>query len=418
MQRTQLTPAFLALLAPLVALELSGCSSAPSDEALATVAAADAYTVENGDRFVVGMQGDRLVLRKSVEGARFPFSAEEIRGKVMVIHPIHGEGKEGLEGGLCARATEVTEGERVFTIATSPLTLDEMEQVEEDDIIRIYLDRDLPRVDAETAAGLGLQLLPWNRPDLRIQGWGGLLSGELGFGLSAPIDPDSGLGTSISIKRENTHFSLTPEARAGWVRRRGFELGFRANVDFTTSLSMTGSLSRRGTIFETPKLRSPRIVVVVFVGFLPVPVTLGVNGNISCSASAKAEVSGALDFHFRARVGGSSFIYPRAGAAPSDWLSQGAWPYESTVDAGVTPRDFRLVGSVGVSCNVPRIELETLIAGLTGPYVTLVPSLGVETTDGEALKVNRSLKLGAGLKVSALGFREAAADVTLLSWSP
>jgi hypothetical protein len=377
-----------------------------------------ADTVENGDQFVAAVRDDQVLLHKTVGDATFPYSSSDLNGKAILIHPVAGK----TETGIYARVTSATDQDEDILLGTQPLTVGEMESIDESEIVRIYLNRDLPVVDALSARGFKLDLLPTavtaGSGGLRVQSWGGLLSGEgVSFSGSESIDANRSVSANLSVTRDNTNFSFTPEALANWQRGRGLELGFRASMAFDADFSIEGDVTASGSLFETPKLKSPRLIVCVFIGIVPVPITLGLNGSISCGVDATTSLKGKVGVHVSASVGGSSFINPSTDTAPSDWVTTGEWPYGASGSFNVDTSNFQLTGTVDVSCSVPRIELETLVAGLAGPYLAVAPVFTL-ATDGTNLTPSTSVMLNAGLRASAFGLADASAEVNLLTWSP
>lgn len=201
--------------------------------------------------------------------------------------------------------------------------------------------------------------------------------------------------------------------------RRHAEFGeaarvFRTRVDYAweSTLAFEAEL-RGGMVFETPRVRTPRIVVAVPIGPVPVPVTLGLAGSFECKALGSVEASGAIKIKINASFGGSSFIKPSTRSAPSQWVKPGSWPYTARGSASARPEGrFEAAPGAEAECLVPRIDLETLIAGVAGPFITLAPAVEIS---GEGVEVGVELK--AGVEATLLG-REARGEVVLVSWHP
>jgi hypothetical protein len=381
---------------------LAACASPTGDEASTSSEAA--YTVPNGQRFVVSATKDRVVLEKTAGGSAFPFAPEEMVNKAILIHPVKGKAADGVY----AWVRSVSEQGERYVLAVEPLRFDEMEEVKEDDIIRIYLDRSLARPGEETGLttmtmGLGVQ------PGLAPRALGGLFTGEL------PVEGEIGniaVAARVHIWQKEGSLTADPRVRVGWQRGKGLELGFRMNYAWESTLAFDAEL-KAGMVFETPSVRTPRIVVAVPIGPVPVPVTLGLAGNFECKAVAGAKITGAVKIAMNASFGGSSFIRPSSKSPPSRWVTQGAWPYTASGSASVKPEGtFEVQPGGEIECLVPRIALETLVAGVAGPFVALGPTVGLSA---EGLEIGAELT--AGFEAELFG-REAKGEVVLLSWKP
>lgn len=380
----------------------TGCA-APTEED-ASSSADSAYTVPNGAKYVVSANPQRVVLRKEADGRTFPFAAEELVGKAILIHPID----EKTEQGVYAWVRRADERAGTFELAIEPLGLEEMEEITEPQIVRIYLDRSLSQLPAN---GLGTQSAPFGlgASTIRPLGWGGLLTGEL------PLEGEIGhiaVAPRVKIWQQDGSLSFRPQGKVGWQRGRGLELGFRVDYAWESTLAFEAEL-RAGMVFETPRVRTPRTVVAVPIGPVPVPVTLGLAGSFECKALGAVEASGAIKIKIDASVGGSSFIKPSTRLPPTQWVTQGSWPYAARGTASVRPEGrFQAAPGAEAECLVPRIDLETLVAGVAGPFITLAPAVEIS---GEGVEIGVELK--AGVEATLLG-REARGEVVLLSWRP
>lgn len=389
-----------------LALSLAACSPAATEDG----STSEAYTVENGDRFLVSASPGKVVFKKEEGGRAFPFAPSEIRGKAILIHPV----KQKLDAGLYARALAVEETESTFVVTTEALRFDEMENLEESGILRIYVDRALPKpVDGTATTSLGArslaETLGVDTNNVRPSAWGGLLNGELG--LEGEISNFS-VAPNARVWQESGSLNMKTGARAGWQRGRGLELGFDMTYAWSSTLAFEGELSA-GYVFETPKVRTPRVVVAVPIGPVPVPVTLGLAGSFECRAGGGASIKGKVRIELAASFGGSSFIRPSATKPPSQWVTPGAWPWHASGRGSVTRQgQVDIEPGASIECAVPRIDLETLVAGVAGPYLTLAPTASVGT---EGLELGVEVK--AGLEAELFG-REARGEVTLLSWKP
>ena len=78
-------------------IALGSAASACSDpEALGTSGSNLAMTLENGERYLDRIDGDRVVLFRTVNGRDLPFKDNEFPGKNIVIHPTTAKGDESL----------------------------------------------------------------------------------------------------------------------------------------------------------------------------------------------------------------------------------------------------------------------------------------------------------------------------------
>ena len=81
-------------------IALGSAASACSDpEALGTSGSNLAMTLENGERYLDRIDGDRVVLFRTVNGRDLPFKDNEFPGKNIVIHPTTAKGDESLGWG-------------------------------------------------------------------------------------------------------------------------------------------------------------------------------------------------------------------------------------------------------------------------------------------------------------------------------
>ncbi len=382
----------------IASLGSAGCA-APDEDSAASEAA---YTVPNGAKHVVSAEPRRVVLRKEVDGNTFPFAAEELVGKAIIIHPIN----EKTEQGVYAWVRSADERAGNYELTTEPLGLEEMEEITEPQIVRIYLDRSLTQLrgDGAQLASFGLAT-----PSVRPLGWGGALTGEL------PLEGEIGniaIAPRVKVWQQDGSLSFRPQGKVDYQRGRGLELGFRVDYNWESTLAFDAEF-RAGMVFETPRVRTPRTVVAVPIGPVPVPVTLGLAGSFECKALGAVEAKGAIKIRINASFGGSSFIKPSTRVPPSRWVTQGSWPYAARGSASVRPvGTFSAAPGAEAECLVPRIDLETLVAGVAGPFIALAPAVEIS---GEGVEIGVELK--AGVEATLLG-REARGEVVLLSWHP
>lgn len=393
---------------------LSGCSVAHEDEAATS---AQAYTVPDGDRFVVRASASEIVLLKSVDAAPFPFAPEEIVGKAVLVHPVAGK----AESGAYLRATEVDDLGPTYRVRGRVMPLVEMSELVEDEIIRIYLDRRLasgarrPAARTATLTPLGTAAdavgdFPWTGT-LEAQSWGGLLSGDLNARGWIATGPTRRVEGTARGWIEDAGITAQPEGRFAYHSGRGLEVGARLDADFHATVGFSGRLQERTRIFESPRISSPRTVVAVPIGPVPVPVTLGLTARIACDSVTRGTVEGAATLRARLSVGGSWILDPKRVGQPG-WIAPGEWTPHADASASLSVDELEFVGDAGISCDVPRVDLETLVAGVAGPYLSFVPTYALTTQRGSL-----RFALRAGVK-GRLFNRESAAEVELLSYEP
>ena len=93
-----------ALLALAIMLGPVACADNPTD--VTDTSTTSAFTVHNGDRFVVSARPERIVLKKSVDGVEFPFDEASLQGKAILIHAIKSKADEGVYARVVAVGTE------------------------------------------------------------------------------------------------------------------------------------------------------------------------------------------------------------------------------------------------------------------------------------------------------------------------
>ncbi len=148
------------LLVPLLAVSLlAGCSAPAADEDAAYSAEAEgALTLADGDRYVVraDAQSGEVVLRTSVDGVPLPYDAPAMLGKALLIHPLPGRADEGIYARVTSATRVQGEGRLdsgdTLRLTTTPLSLEEMAGLSEDDVLRIYLARGLRGGSLEPAS--------------------------------------------------------------------------------------------------------------------------------------------------------------------------------------------------------------------------------------------------------------------------
>src|SRR5436189_81228 len=90
----------------------SGVVACSDAEELGTSSSANAaLTLENGERFLDRIEGDRVILHRTVNGRELPFKDDEFPGKNIVIHPTTSKSDDGI----MARVLRVEPGARDVT---------------------------------------------------------------------------------------------------------------------------------------------------------------------------------------------------------------------------------------------------------------------------------------------------------------
>lgn len=331
------------------------------------VASESAFTVDNGDKFVISASPEEVVLAKRVDKTEFPFDAGALRGKAILVHPVSGK----AEGGVYLRAQSVEDDVDRYVIKGSPLSVHEMEDIAEDDIVRIFIQKARPEPEA------ALDLASLN-------------------GLSRSSNPLSWVVVSHDIERAK----LAPTPLVHWSRETGLELGMRLDVGWKSKLSARGE--KGGEIFKSPVLESPPYVVLVPIGPAPVPVTFTASAFITCSASATGVFDASFELAAEATVVGSVRI--------KDGVEQGPWPATAKGTASLEPH-FSLNQHAAVACTIPRIELRAAIAGVAGAYLAVVPVAQVATDAPPSFEA----AVFAGVDARVFGFT-VGKETKLYSW--
>ncbi len=351
-----------------------------------------AFTVANGDRFVVSATPDKIVLKKRIGSAEFPFDEESLRGKAILIHPV----SRRAELGVYARAMSVTSTDDTYVIDGEPLTLKEMETISEDDVVRIFID---PHRDIGVQPqSLTPQTVSWLTP-------GGFSFG-FGAGLAHSTYVAPGLTFSHSIERSD----VQPEVLVDWTEDHGLEIGFRASLSWRSTITFKGTINGGKELVHSQELTSPPWVVTIPIGVVPVPVALTGTAFVTCSANGAGSIGGTVKISADASLGGSVYIQPSV-SLPSEWVSEGRWPAQASATASADP-DVTFDESITISCALPRIAVKAAIGGAAGPYLALAPTLAV--TNGAA-KVSASVVAGVEGKVMGVG---GSFETTVATWTP
>lgn len=392
-----------------------GCS-APSASADDTASSSDGLTLADGDRYVVSADPDsgRVVLRASVDGVPLPYDSAAMLGKAVLIHPLAGR----AERGLYARVTDAREvGDRI-ELATSPLTLEEMGALSESDVLRIYLARSISDLRGTTrTASLGLLDAPsvgtamGPAPDAS-SGWGGLFTGALPTVWVLTPSPSLAAFVGNASLARSPEFTFEPEGRLVYRRDTGLEVGLRGTLSASVAFQIRGTAGVRSEIFATPEAKLPPVSLLVPIGAFPVPVQLTLGGSMRCDLIVGGKVDGVVSVSAALRFGGSTRFNPSRSTPPSDWVHTGAWPYELGLDFDASA-DFDLDPSVGIACMAPRINLDVAVAGITGPYLAVVPQL---TAFSDRAEARPSLRAGWSAGTLLFG-NPGRVEVDLLSKS-
>lgn len=377
-----------------------GCSSA---EAEAETTSADAVTVDGADKFVVSATPEKVVILKRAGGKTFPFDGDGLQGKVLVVHPI----AKRAETGVVARAESVEDRDDRWVVTTTPLTLSEMEDVSEDDVVRVYVSAKKVSSGSKLGTRSASDLLVPGR--IAPQGLGGFVFDGFDLSTGADLGDPKHVQAGVSFSHKILKSDFSPEALVAWSREDGLELGFRGAFDWQSQLVLSGRVS--GELFRSKTVESPSVYVTVPIGFIPVPVGLSANATIVCNASLAGPMDVTVDISASAKVGGSFRVKPSTSTSPEDWVSAGQW--EPTADGTASASlgaDPKIGGNVG--CSLPRVELKATVAGVAGPYLAISPTVTLGT-DGAVFEGKVAAGVGAGM----FGFGSGV-EVNLYSWKP
>jgi len=390
------------LLASLSLALFAGSAGCAAETELDESAAAAAFTVENGDRFVISASPERIVLAKKVGDVAFPFNERSLRGKAILIHPVARKADEGVY----ARVLDVTTGSNRYVVDARPLTLEEMTSITEDEIVRIYIDR--KSGSKKTAPGAVL-----SPSTIRPLGAGTSFNALSfsGFDLSSGVkfNTPSFIRPGITFEHTIEDVQLTPDALVDWSWEGGLELGFQADFAWKSKVEIGGRLS--GEFFRSQTLEGPPVHGFVPIGPVPVPVSLQGKAYIACSAAAEGPANVTVDIEANAHLGASLRVAPERGVAPTEWVHEGRWPASASGSFSATP-GIESTFSASVSCLVPRFEVHATVAGIAGPYVATAPKI---TTDEEGTRVEMPIIAGVGAGMLGLN---TGVEVELYKWKP
>jgi len=366
-----------------------GCADAAPDDGAASTESA--FTVDKGDRFVVSATPTRIVLRKRAGSVAFPFDERSLAGKAVLIHPVEKRGTDGVY----ARAERVTSDGDVLVVDSVPLTFAEMEAITEDEVVRIFVDS---RAKLQTAP-----------QGVRPLGWGGVGFNGLDFTTYVGLARPALLSPGVTVTHDIMRAKLEPDALVDYTRESGLELGLRATLDWKSKLLVTGRIG--DTFYKSTPIDSPPLYVTVPIGGIPVPVRLDATAYIACSAIVVGPAEVSVEVSAAATLGGSVRIRPSADAAPSEWFTQGRWAPQADGKASAVP-GIRGVTEGSIACALPRIELRARVAGVSGPFLAISPTVATSPTG-----VTFTATVGAGVEAELFGAKRAA-EVTLVTWEP
>jgi hypothetical protein len=354
-----------------IALAAPACTGAPADDDV-RVASESAFTVDDGDKFVISATPDKIVLSKRVGKTEFPFDAAALREKALLIHPVDGK----AEGGVYLRAHEVQDDVDRLVVTGTPLTLQEMEHITEDEIVRIYIQRARP----EAATTLDFKSVNAVSP--------------LAFS-SKPLK-------GVTVAHDIEAAKLTPTPLVQWSEENGLELGLRLDLVWKSKLAVRGE--QGGEFFRTPSLETTPYVVFVPIGPVPVPITFTGSAFVTCTADVNGVFDASLAVAAEASVVGSVRI--------KDGVGEGPWPASAKGTVSVTPT-FAINERMAIACTIPRIELRAAVAGVAGAYIAVVPVAAITTDGGPSFEA--AVFAGVDAKVFGLTLTK---ETKLYSWKP
>lgn len=376
-------------------LAAAACSQADDDgSSSAQASSTQAFTVEGGDKFVVSAASDHVVLEKRVGDIVFPFTKETLLGKAILIHPVGGRAADGVY----SRATSIDETSQRLDIQATPLTLAEMASIAEDDIVRIYIPKSAASVAPQGLHVLDSTTQPTGVTTSHSIGIDGLdLNGFLGI-TAAKV----GLGVTVKHRIDKAEFH--PEILYGYSAERGLELGARASFSWQSHLTISGTVNQE--FFHSASLETPPLRVALWIGWVPVPLTIKASAYVSCLAGFAGPADVTMTIKADANVGGSLRIDPNA----EDLVQSGAFEPTASMTGGVSFDDVQPKLNGTIACGVPRVDIKALVAGLAGPVVSIVPNVTL-TDDGPGFE----LALYAGF---AKNDNTLPAAVKLVSYKP
>jgi hypothetical protein len=371
-------------------------------------------TVASGARFVVSANPDEVIVHKQVDGTPFPFDADSLKGKAIIIHPVLGKSNDGVY----SRVNRVRDDGDDYVLAATPLTFTEMATITEDEIVRIYLD---PRMEAAAtrAAQLGARvdtggvveagsvvddlLAPQSSPFgavMRVNGLPGVSGLPFGvFGSDRALDIAGQTFPGVQFDQTVSQASFRPNVLFSWSKETGLELGFRTAMDWKSTATFNVSVS--GQFFRSNAYEAFGAWVFTPVGPVVIPIKAGVRLRVLCTAQLVGPIAATLNVEAHVQMGGSLRIKPSKDTSPTDWVTEGSWPREATGSASVTSPTFETDALDGtIWCSLPRVELHTEIFGAVGPVAVVAPTAVLDATAG----FHSELRFSAGIAGSLFGW--------------
>jgi hypothetical protein len=389
-------PKVAAVLA-LITLAASGLACGAPAEESSESAGESAFTVSSGDRFVVSATQTEVVLRKRVDGVTFPFDEKSLAGKAILIHPLSAR----AETGVYARVRSIVSTDDRYVITSEPLSLSEMEDITEDEIVRIYISSNDGRLSPKVALGLHPLAGADGDPPPPMEGF----APHLFQGLERPEK----IGLGVTFANKIKHAAFDPDVLVEYKKETGLELGMRASLDWQSKVTLGGRVG--GEFFRSASIKTPAYIVLVPIGPAVVPVSLTAEAYITCSAFVTGPAAVDLDIDVSAQLGGSMRV-KKTNRLPNDWVKPGRWEPQADGSASVKP-DLRSAPMIGsVACALPRIQLKAFVAGVAGPYIAIQPTASV-TPDELAFSATLSVGVEAQLFKRTVG-----TELVLKTWKP
>ncbi len=399
-----------------------GCADSSVDDA----SSESQLTLTDGAQFVVSAEATRVVLRKSTENGNLLaalrrdsrdtiHSLQDLVGKAVLIHPLADKATDGA----FMRVDAVTEQGNELRLDGASIRLEELDDLNETDVVRVYMDQKLPRGGDGTRPAAFAPVLSPGRVDPtnfnfdaspRPTGFGGLLAGEaptvIVWGGVAPRVDFLGF-----VKPYVSDFSFRPEVRLDWQRGRGLDVGLRLDFETESGVDLEGILGAHGTLFnqvvETPD------VTLLAPGGLALPFKLTFSASFSCRAVGGGKINFGYRNRMKIHAGGSAVIRPEWTEPAENWVTPGAWPFE--LDGSSTSNVVKLAvdPSVGLLC-IAALKANFSPKWLpTGSlYVSISPQMLLLAAEDP--KPRFSVNLGAGAKTAG----DLSAELNLLRWTP
>ena len=401
----------------------------------------EAITLDDAAKFVVSATPERVVLRKEVDGERFPLAASELLGKALLVHPIRGK----AEGGVFLWAHQVRDAGDELVVTGELLDFDDLVTLDadprgEERIVRIYIDAALKPVEqapnqAPTQAPGGVvtsSIDPFADLDfgVRTRNISGALTGNFPqvWAWSEITKNTSAFASVSNVKADGFRSNFNTEF--GMAKGTGIDLGFTGSVDWKLQFDLNAVAGGRTALFETPQIVLLERMGFIPIAGIPVPSMLRVYAYSGCYAVGGLKYQGTITAGIHVSASASVHFTPSQGD-PTTWIRPGNIPnkleVEPFVDAvGPAP-------SAGIVCHVGRVNVdleigrickgpkETCGAMVIAPYLGLVPQVFV--SDGRLIAQEPGAKayLSASLRFGAYGRmfgKGVSAEIDLLRWAP